>query len=197
MNVEDVAQERGSNDVGGASLRDHSAGVHGDEVVGVSAGLVDVVQHHHDGPPALAVERAHQLEHVELVREVQVGGGLVEQEHRRLLGDDQSQPGPLALPAGQRIDGLVRELEQIRRDQGLLQRRLVLGAPLPPEAGMRQPAAAYQVADGDAVGRGRSLGEQAELAGDVPASHRVHRTAFQEHRSALRDEQSRQGAEQG
>ena len=55
--------------------------------------------------PSLAVEPCEQVEDLDLVREVEVGRRLVEQEQGRLLGERQGDPGPLALAAGELVDG--------------------------------------------------------------------------------------------
>ncbi len=54
-----------------------------DEVVGVAGGEVEVVQHHHDGRAAGAVEVGEQIEHVDLVAHVEEGRRFVEQQQRR------------------------------------------------------------------------------------------------------------------
>jgi hypothetical protein len=94
-------------------------------VVGVPAGGGQLVQHqHHRAPgPSQVVD---ELEHLQLVAEVQRGGRLVQQHHLGLLGDDHRDPGPLALPAGEGVQRPVGELEQVRRGQRLGDGRGVL-----------------------------------------------------------------------
>ena len=63
----------------------HQAVAQRDQVVRVAAGVVEVVQDDADRA-ALLVEVGEQVEHLELVREVEVGRRLVEQQDRRCPG---------------------------------------------------------------------------------------------------------------
>ena len=57
----------------------------------------------HDRPALLPVEPVEQVEHLDLVGEVEVRRGLVEQEQRRLLGEREGDPRPLSLAAGELV----------------------------------------------------------------------------------------------
>ena len=96
----------------------------------------------------------HQLQHVDLVGEVEEGGRLVEQQHVGALGQGHRDPHPLALPAGQRVDGSGRrdsampvQLQRLRHGV------LVVGRPLPVPGLVRVPAARDQVGHGEALRR--------------------------------------------
>ena len=52
----------------------------------------------------LLVQLGAQVQHLDLVRDVQEGGRLVEQQQRRLLGQRHRDPHPLPLPAGELVD---------------------------------------------------------------------------------------------
>ena len=78
----------------------HPPAAHHDQVVGVPGGEVEVVQHHHDRGPALGVERAEQVEQVDLVGDVEVRRRLVEQQDPRAAGPAPSRSRPAA--AGRR-----------------------------------------------------------------------------------------------
>ena len=67
------------------------------------------MQHHHDGPAALAVEPGDQVEHLDLVGEVEVRGRLVEQQQVGVLGQRHRDPGPLALAAGELVERTVAQ----------------------------------------------------------------------------------------
>ena len=88
----------------GAPARVDAPVAQGDELVRVAAGLVEVVEHHHDGAAALGDEAVEQLEHVDLVREVEEGGRLVEQQQLGLLGERHRDPRALALAAGELVE---------------------------------------------------------------------------------------------
>jgi len=65
------------------------------------------------------------------VRDVEERRGLVEKHDRRLLGEREGDPGPLALAARELVDGPVPQGHGAGRLEGALDRRLVLGRPLP------------------------------------------------------------------
>jgi hypothetical protein len=80
---------------------DEAAAIEQDDPVGVGGCEVEVVQHDHDGAATLdggAGER-HQ---VLLVVEIERAGRLVEQQQRRLLGEDACEGDALALAARER-----------------------------------------------------------------------------------------------
>ena len=52
---------------------------------------------------APSVQIAAEVEDLELVGDVQEGGGLVEEKQRGLLGQDEGEPGALALTAGELV----------------------------------------------------------------------------------------------
>src|SRR5699024_6595846 len=81
--------------VQGEDFVDHPLGDHGgrgalgvdlavadrDQVIGVAGGEVQVVQDDADGGAAVTVQVADHVEDLELVGDVEVGGGLVQQQH--------------------------------------------------------------------------------------------------------------------
>ena len=68
------------------------------------------MEHHHDRPAVAIIEVGEQVEHFDLVSEVEEGRRLVEQHQRRALGKSQGDPRPLPLPAGELVDEPVAEL---------------------------------------------------------------------------------------
>src|SRR5690606_28838458 len=78
--TEDLTDQVGGDDLAGRALGDDMARLHGDEVIGVAGGLVEVVQNGDDGAAAFAVELPYQVQDLDLVGDVQVGGRLVEQK---------------------------------------------------------------------------------------------------------------------
>ena len=85
-----------------------------DEVVGVARGEVEVVQHHDDRGAATGVEVGEQVEHLDLVGDVEVGRRLVEQQQVGALRQGHRDPDPLALPTGELVDDAVGETEWCR-----------------------------------------------------------------------------------
>ena len=155
----------------GGPCSDHRALLHHHDQVAVAGGQVEVVQHHHDGAAALAVEPGHQVEHLDLVGEVEEGRGLVEQHQVGVLSQRHRDPGPLPLPAGELVEGPVAQVPGVGHPQRRLDDLLVVGRPLAEPALVRVPAATDQVADEQAVGRDRALREQRQPTGDLARGH--------------------------
>ena len=142
---------------------------HGDQVVGVPAGEVEVVHHDHDGRAAPPVEVGEQVEHLELVAQVEVGGRLVEQQQIGLLGERHRDPDPLPLAAAHLLDRPVGQLQRAGGGQRLGHGSVVVGRPLPEPALVRVAASTDQIGDGDALRRDRGLRQQAHHLGDLLA----------------------------
>ena len=85
----------------------HRAAAQQDQVVGDGGGLVEVVQHDADGDAVLVGEVADQVEDLDLVAQVEVGGRLVEQQDAGLLREAGGQPDALQLAAGQLVDAAL------------------------------------------------------------------------------------------
>ena len=133
---------------------------HGDQVVGVAGREVEVVQHHHDGGAAGLVEVGEQVEHLDLVGDVEVRRRLVEQQQVGLLGQGHRDPDPLALAARELVDEPVGEVEGVGELERLGDRLLVLGRPPPERALVRVAATPDQVDDADPLGCDRVLRQQ-------------------------------------
>lgn len=76
------------------------------------------MQHHHDGGSLCAVQLAQQVEHLDLVTEIEERGRLVQEEDPRVLGEGHRDPGALALPAGEVAHRPVGELRHPRAGKG-------------------------------------------------------------------------------
>ena len=100
--------------------------LHGHEVVGVAAGQVEVVQDEHDGAALALVEVGEQVEHLDLVGEVEERRRLVEQHQRRALGEGERDPHPLALAAGELVDAAIGQVGDLGGVERRGHRRLVL-----------------------------------------------------------------------
>ena len=75
--------------------------LHGDDVVGIGGGLIDVVQHHHSGALVLVGEPLQKLHQAFGVKHIQIVERLVEQHIIGLLAKHHRNHGPLALSAGE------------------------------------------------------------------------------------------------
>ena len=83
-------------DVVGAALLDHAAGVHDGDAVGHLGDGAHVVGDHHDGHAELLLDVAHQVEDLGLHGDVERGGRLVGDQHLRAAGDRHGDHHPLA-----------------------------------------------------------------------------------------------------
>lgn len=66
--------------------------VHREDIIGVPRRQVDVVEHHNDRFPELAVEVCEQIENFDLVSDVEESCRLVEKENIGLLGERHGNP---------------------------------------------------------------------------------------------------------
>jgi hypothetical protein len=91
---------------------------HRDDPVRVARRLVEVVQHQDDGAAVALVELLEQVEHLHLVGEVQIGGGLVQRRHHRFA---RSRPGPSASRVGaqDRASNSIEDRRRTSRDTGV------------------------------------------------------------------------------
>jgi hypothetical protein len=167
--AEDVLDDRLGEDLGRCAGGDDPSSLERDEVVGVAGRQVEVVQDGDDGRAAGAVEVDEQVEHLDLVGDVEVGGRLVEQEHVGVLRERHGDPDPLALAARQLVDPSSGELEAARHLEGAGDGALVVRGPRaePALVGERpRPTRSATEMPSGAVG---GLGEQPEGARDLPA----------------------------
>src|SRR5947208_226699 len=86
-------------------------------LVGKARRQVDVVRNHERGEPEPIHKRAHQLEQLHLVPQVERHGGLVEDEELGLLREGPRQPDSLVLPSGERPEPAVCQVGRVARDQ--------------------------------------------------------------------------------
>jgi len=173
---------------------DEGAGAHRDEVVAVAGGLVEVVEHEHDGALVALVEVDEQVEDVDLVGEVEVGGGLVEQHEVGALGECHGDPDALALPAGEFVDGSFGERDgrggaHCVGDDGFVGR-----GPLSEPLLVGVAATGDKVRYGDPFGCDRRLGQDPEAAGDFLGGQSVDALPVEQHRAGAGFEQSGEGS---
>ena len=112
---EHVGDQLRRDDLVRRPLGDDRPVAHRDEVVGVAAGVVEVVQDEHDRAALALVEVDEEVEHLDLVGEVEVRRRLVEQHQPGALGERHGDPHPLALAAGQLVDRAAGDVERAGR----------------------------------------------------------------------------------
>lgn len=117
--------------------------------------------------PRVWLRSVRKVQHLDLVADVEEGGGLVEQQEVRLLGERHGDPDTLALTAREFVDRPFGEIVGLRRRKGGGDRYVVFARPAGKDPLMRMAAAADKVGDGDALGRDGRLGQEAERAGKI------------------------------
>ena len=143
VEAEHVAQQVFGEHLVRGSRRHDPAGPHRDQAARVARGEVEVVQHHHDRAAHLAVQALDEIEHVDLVGEVEVRGRLVEQDHVGALRERHRDPRTLALAAGELIQRPGGELGHPGPGEGLADGR------------SRRPSTTAGTTSGGGAGRGR------------------------------------------
>ena len=74
---------------------------HGDEIVGVAGGKVEVVQDHDDRHARFVVEVRQEVENLDLVGDIEEGRRFVQKQDVGALGQRHGDPDALALSAGE------------------------------------------------------------------------------------------------
>ena len=167
---------------------------HRDELVGVARGEVEVVQHHDDRGAALAVEVGEQVEHLDLVGDVEEGRRLVEQQDVGLLRERHRDPHALALAARELVDRPIGEVGDAGRVERGGDGLVVVRAPAAEQPLVRMPPAPDEVGDDDALGRDRALRQQPEDARDLLGRAAVQRARRRARPARLRGASRRASA---
>ena len=79
--------------------------------------MVQIMDNHNHRQPQLFVELIKQLHNLQLVTDIKIGRGFIEQQHLRSLRQRHRYPGALTLAAAQRVQKAVAH----RGHVGLLQ----------------------------------------------------------------------------
>ncbi len=139
------------------------------QAVAEARGHGEVVDGGDDQPP-LFRQPVRQLHDLQLVRQVEVGGDLVEQDDGGLLGDGAGDQHPLALAAGQGVQGAVGELLDLGLAQGLAHDVDVVRSRRLEADHVRVAAHGHQLLDGEGIFDLGVLGDQGDQLGDLPAA---------------------------
>ena len=159
---------------------------HRDHLIADTGRFIDVVEHHDNGPVFFPIQPHYELHDLELVRHVEIGGRLVEQEQRRLLRQRHGNPGALSLAPGELVDDPLAQLGHSRQAQRVLDRFFVVSGRRVQEALMREPAATNEVLHRQAFWRGCLLRQQAQSLGDFAAGKLMDELAIEHNGPARR-----------
>ena len=162
----------------------------------VAAGLVEVVQYRREGIPLFAVELAQQLQQIDLMADIQPGGGLVEQHNGRFLRQHHRNPGPLPLAAGERIDALSCQVGYSGRPHGAVDRVIILFTPAGKQRLMRIAAARHQLLNGNISRRSGILRQQTDALRHLFAGIALDLLTVEINMAAGRRHQATQGTQQ-
>ncbi len=154
------------------------------------------MEHDRHRGAAAAVEVRDEVQDLNLMCEVQVGGGLVQQQNIGFLRQGHGNPDALALAAGQFVDAPLSESKRVGGFERALHRGVVGCAPAAEEALVRVAAAAHEVTDGDAVRSGGVLRQQAKRAGQFPSGTGMDVLAVERHSTAGWLEEAGQAAQE-
>lgn len=166
LEIEHLSEEVRGDERLGRPLRDDLARAHRNDVRRVAGCEVEVVQHGDERAPAGVQSRA-EIEHVDLVRDVEVRCRLVEQQDRRLLGEGHREPGALPLAPTELLHEAFSVLSHLDLRERPSHRSVVRGAPLPQDALVRVSAARDEVGDGDRCRSRWRLRERADASRDL------------------------------
>ena len=134
---------------------------------------------HHGYSPTLGMQFLRQVQHLNLVRDVQVGGRLIEQNQRGLLRQGHGNPHTLTLTTRKRLNGTLSKLQHVRRLHRLHTGALVLIRPGTQQRLVRVAAARHHIRHGHAARRLRGLRQHRQDLGDSAGLHLRQRGAVQ------------------
>lgn len=173
-----------------------AAPVQQDDVVGDGGRLVEVVQHHADGDAVVGREVADQVEEFHLVAQVEVGGGLVEQQHRGVLGQAGCEPCALHLSAREGADVVPAELGQSGQRERAVDGCSAVGVGATPASTVRVASQFRHLAHGHAGERGPALREHRQRPGQLAGAEGAQRLVTDGHLPGAEGQQGGQPAQQ-
>ena len=181
----------------GPSPGEDPAGAHHHDAVRVTAGLVEIVQDGHDRGAQDLIELPAQLEDLHLMRQVEVGRRLVEQQDPRLLGQGHRDPDPLTLASGQLRDPPARQLRHVRALHRRAHLPVVLLGPLVEHALVRIASPADELVHGDRLGGYGRLRQESDLTREDLGAHRGDLASVEKDRPRTWRQHLAQGAQEG
>lgn len=151
----------GEDGVGRAAVA-NAAVLHGDDVVGVVCGVVDVVQDDEDGF-AVVVHRLSQVRHqVARVVHVEVVQRLIEQDVIGVLGEGHRDQRALSLSAGEGVDVGMAQVGEVKVGEGAVDDVAVVRARTAAMVG--EAGEGQQLFDGEAAHEAGLLLQDGEFA---------------------------------
>ena len=157
---------------------------------------IEIVGHTQYGEPVAGAHVAKQIEDLDLVVQVQEGGRFVQEKDRWLLrqctGDDDALP----FAAGQFVYGAVPECKAVGPPHGFEGDFPVFGTFSPEALQVGRPAHHDDVQRGEGEGHGRQLGDDGDLARDLPDGVVLKRRAVEYNASPAQRQDARECPDQ-
>lgn len=120
IHEEDIAHVLRGYDIGAAAYADDLALLHQDDLVAISGSEHEVVGNYDDEDLLLVHELPHEVHQIELVVDVEMQGGLVQQHDVGLLNEGSGDHHPSELSAAELVDVPVDEVEHPDPFQGVV-----------------------------------------------------------------------------
>ena len=98
------------------------------------------------------IQILQKLQHLKLMRHVQIGGWLIQKDERRILGKGHGDPGPLPLSSGERVHIPAGKLLHIRNGERPVNGLMILFFQPPEPSLMGISAVRHQLFDRQAPG---------------------------------------------
>ena len=117
--------------------------VHQQNGVGIVQSQIQIVQNHNYGF-ALAVQLLHQIHNVQLMVDVQIGGGFVQHQELCVLSQCHGNEGSLSFAARQIAETLISQIRHSCRFHGVFDDFLVLGGMTAVIGEVGKPAVSHQ-----------------------------------------------------
>ena len=150
----------------------------------------------HDGTACLN-QRRDALHKVVPVMHVEVRGGLVEKEDRRILRERLRQLNALLLAAGEGGDGTIRQTGQVHVGQRNPDTRALCGRrPFEP-AQVRREAERHDLLNRKVEIEGRLLADEGDFTGPLPILPQRERPALEQKPSGVRQKPSQRPEKRG
>ena len=140
------------------------AAVEQEKPVTKTQGQIQVVEHRHGGDAPLPAHLPHQVQHLILIAQVQIAGGLIQQQQPGLLHQGPAQQNLLLLSPGELVEIAHGEFLQPHAPQGVVHDSPVGLADAPFDVGL---AAQQQRVVYRQPGPGGILGHKGHLPGQL------------------------------
>ena len=182
LDAEHRPQAGAGKHVGRRAVGDQAAVGEREDAVGKAGRQLEVVDGGDHRPPVVR-QAAHAAEQVELVADVEVGRGLVEEQEGGVLRERLGEEHPLLLAARERRHGPVGKAGEVEGVERRVDARAVGIAERVHPAEVRRASQADDLGDGKVDGERGLLADERDLAGAVARRPRVHGAAAEAKRS--------------